>query len=315
MSAVESLSSKHHLKIIARSPAHHDWRSDPHLLKALKQARLIIINGEGTLHDSSAAGERLLQIVDYAHSHDIPCTLINCGWQNNDAQQSARLKLFALISARDSASALEIRKINQSCRIVPDLSIYPQRTSTAQRRDSKVLVTDSVIPQQALALEKLRKRISGDTLSIAYSSPGFLGAYRFIRPVVSRNDLQHPLHVVRLLAMRYRLMRHSSQLTTEFIKQIASAGLLISGRFHACTLALTTGTPFVAIASNTRKIENLIHDAELDSWRGNITLTPDSIHQASQIAWSPTEVAAVEHYVNHARVSAENLFSEIAKLA
>jgi len=70
------------LNIIARSPARHDWAQDSVFLRALENADVVVINGEGTLHHGRPAGAALLAVVDHPACH-APVALINALWEEN----------------------------------------------------------------------------------------------------------------------------------------------------------------------------------------------------------------------------------------
>jgi len=91
--------------------------------------------------------------------------------------------------------------------------------------------------------------------------------------------------------------------------------LLVSGRFHACTLALLARTPFVAVPSNSHKIEALVEDAGLAAWR--VAPSPDAIDvaAAADAGWSPAEADAIEAYLADGRARTDALFAELGRLA
>jgi polysaccharide pyruvyl transferase WcaK-like protein len=99
-----------------------------------------------------------------------------------------------------------------------------------------------------------------------------------------------------------------------FIEQIARLELLVSGRFHACTLSLGARTPFVAVPSNTGKILALVEDVGLQRWRADVRLHAPDINDARLLGWQAGELAAVSDYLAHARSSAESLFADIRAL-
>ena len=52
------------IAVIGTSLAHGDWRRDAAFLAALARADVLVINGEGTIHDGAPAARRLLDILD-----------------------------------------------------------------------------------------------------------------------------------------------------------------------------------------------------------------------------------------------------------
>jgi polysaccharide pyruvyl transferase WcaK-like protein len=100
-----------------------------------------------------------------------------------------------------------------------------------------------------------------------------------------------------------------------FLNQISRLRLLVSGRFHACTLAISAGTPFVAISSNTRKIASLVEDAGLDSWRIGVPFEPLAISAAAEHGWSRCERSNISDYLTRTRQAVETLIGDLRSLA
>ncbi len=119
------------LTITRRIPARADWTRDAAALAALRAAQVIVINGEGTLHDGAPAGERLLSVLDAAPG--VPVALVNALWENNPPAWDDALRRMALVSARDSRSAAAMSAAAPT-RWLPDLSLSaPANTAPTQR--------------------------------------------------------------------------------------------------------------------------------------------------------------------------------------
>lgn len=314
MGAIERLLENHGCRVIARNPAHQDWSANPTFMQALQGARLVVVNGEGTIHHNRAAGRTLLDIGQWARQRGIPVALINAGWEANSAEMVALLADFALVAVRDAASAAEIENHGQQCRVVPDLSLYDSVPDADPLGRGPVLFSDSVNRLTALALERSRRKTGGKTLSIVYPEAGLKGRLQFLRQGIAREDVNHPARLLSLLAMRHRISAHSSADTKRFLQELVGASLLVSGRFHACTLALATRTPFVAVPSNTQKIASLVADAGLEPWRAECGLDRRAIEEARRHGWTPAESASIEAYLVSARHQAEQLFRDIRSL-
>lgn len=300
--------------ISATYPAHGDWSRDAAFLKAAQSSRLVVVNGEGTIHHDRPAGLKLLEVSAWAHAHDIPAVLINTGWEANGPAFAQLAKLFSLVATRDSASADALRAHGVNARVVPDLSLYEGAAPFQAVRSTHTLFTDSVDRFKALELDRARWRCGGQTLSIVYAHPGLGGYRRFMRESLAKADLPHPARVAALMRMRHRLHRNSSASTDQFMNRLATGALLVSGRFHACTLALCAGTPFVSIPSNTGKISAFIKDAGLEPWRERTPLECGALTEARNKNWSRREAAAIAHYLAVARTGAESLFADIRRL-
>ncbi len=67
-----------------------------------------------------------------------------------------------------------------------------------------------------------------------------------------------------VLSDRYRGHRDGDAKTVDHLQRLGEAKSLVTGRFHQVCMALALGTPFLAVRSNTAKIEALCRDAGLD---------------------------------------------------
>lgn len=315
MSAMESLLRANGCEILALSPAHSDWSSDAPFLRALERARLVVVNGEGTIHHDRPAGRKLLEVGAWAANKGIPAVLINASWEANSPELAALVDRFALVTVRDSASSAELAAHGRVARVVPDLSLYgvPPDAHPVQRRGMEF--TDSVDRSAALALEGARAACDGGTLSIMFAQPGIGAGLRFVRGAVGRDDLRSPQHLVKLLLMKQRMLRNATPSTTEFLRRLRSAALVVSGRLHACTLAYVTGTPFVACPTESGKLNAFIADSGLESWRAEHSLEPRALREAMARGWSRAEDEARAAFLARAQTAADELFREIRGLA
>jgi hypothetical protein len=299
--------------ISASAPSHTDWTRNDRLLDAIKSARLLLVNGEGTIHHNNADGRRLLEAAAVARDAGIPSVLVNCAWDHNGSEFCDLLRQFTLVAARDSRSAEQMRAAGVTCRIVPDLSLYFAHSGNTGQR-SGVGFTDSVLRPASLKLEKTRRDCRGQVMPIQFVPPGPGGTYRFIREYLARSDLQHPQFLTAMLCLRLRQYRHQAPTAEEFLRRLARLELLVSGRFHACTLALAAHTPFIAIASNSHKIQSLVGDAGLASWRVAETISPEAVEHARLEEWSAEEITSIGNYLAHARRAADGFFRDIGRL-
>lgn len=91
----------------------------------LKNVDVLIINGEGTMHDNAARARELLSVAKLAKSFNIKTFLINSVWQRNSKILTQDLKYFDYISVREILSRSEIKKdIDKDVIVNLDLSYY-----------------------------------------------------------------------------------------------------------------------------------------------------------------------------------------------
>jgi hypothetical protein len=301
------------LDVIARAPAHADWRKDPAIGEALARAALVVVNGEGTIHHDRPAGAALLAVGAAARAAGAPAALINASWDANGPAFARALADFALVSVRESRSAAQIEAAGLTARVVPDLSLFEPVPPPAAR--SGVGFTDSVLRGVALALEAARKRLGGLALPIHFNAPGLKGSLRNLRDGVARRDLADPAFLLRSIAARLAWRAAETQGEADYMAKVAALELLVTGRFHAATFALAAGTPVLAVESNTHKIGATFDDAGLASWRriAPADLDKDLLSRAAR--WEPQEEAALADFLADGRRRTTALFDDLARLA
>lgn len=87
---------------------------------------LVIINGEGTMHDNAKKAKTLLSLAKYAkHELGIKVILVNSVWQRNSDELTQQLQNFDYIGVREVLSKNEINKcISNKVEVHLDLSYY-----------------------------------------------------------------------------------------------------------------------------------------------------------------------------------------------
>ena len=292
--------------ILATSPLRHQWWSDWNLLGAIAQAEAIVINGEGTLHHGRPAAFDLLKIVDCPEAAGKPVYLVNALYQQNPPEWGRMLGRLAGLWARDSRSAAEL--IQVTGRPVPwmlDLTLCASLPATPGGRQGLV-VGDSV--DQAVSV----------TLAAVATARGAA-----LVPSLQRLKTLHGRTGFRLLLRRLSVHRHEMRLRRahptlrlapdpdSYARIVGSADLHLTGRFHGVCFSILTETPFVAIASNSWKIEAMLDDIGLDRDR---IVAPDNLEAAldqRDWAYSATERAAIAASLDQARRDAGRMFDRI----
>lgn len=313
MQAIETLLDRSGFDISLRVPRTTDWRQMPGFSEAVRSAQIIIVNGEGTIHHNRPAGQALVEIGDLAEAESKPAVLVNALWQANSEPLAQKLKKFSLVSVRDSMSGAELRQSGITAQVVPDFSLYlPAPPSLSIRQD--VAFTDSVDRQATMSLERVRMQTRSKLLPIQYSDPGIKGMFAFIREALTRADIAHPSFMLGMCLARFRQFRCQAADPDAFMQRLGSFKLLVSGRFHACTLALLTGTPFLTTSTNSHKIMALVSDAGLNPARTTQLPTRSLIEQAAHTGWNKQELIAIADYLANARQGADALFKDIRGL-
>jgi len=94
----------------------------PAIVKQFANNQLLLLNGEGTMHDDKSRALALLKLASQAKKEGLKTVLYNSLWENNPKGENY-LRDFDLIFCRDSFSAAEIEKAHPSLKatVVPDI--------------------------------------------------------------------------------------------------------------------------------------------------------------------------------------------------
>ena len=293
------------IEVMAQSPARAEWAKDRDFLAAMRGAQVVVINGEGTLHDGAPLGARLLSVLDHPDAAGKPVALVNALWQDNPPEWDSWLRRLAVASARDSGSAEVFRRVRGNGRWGPDLSLSAPAEIAAVARQGLV-VGDSVRFEARRALARAAQR-----LEACY---------------VPTKTLQGRVWDIR--SARKLLWRGYSAVWTgrvpdfemprdegSYLARLARAEGHVTGRFHAVCLSMLTGTPVLALGSRTSKIERLLRDAGLGEDR---LLTPEALERITpaEVArpHSKAEKKAIAGFQAQARTEAKRLFADIRRV-
>lgn len=230
----------------------------------IARAKLIVVNGEGTLHHNSRNAERLLSICN-ALCGQAPIALINALWQDNDtARWQPLLSKFNAIYTRDRRSQAQLQALGLRVGYAPDLTFY-HHTNNAGGEKAYYLCTDSVLKnwnEQALNRCDDDPKLRFATL--------LTRRIRFSRGVRDYDrQLKHTLYpwlFTRFninVPARYKALVTAVDNTDEFIRRFASYRAVCAARYHALCFALQQQVPVLAISSNSQKSEALLEEAGL----------------------------------------------------
>ena len=293
------------IEVAARSPARADWAKDRDFLLAMREVQVVVINGEGTLHDGAPLGARLLSVLDHPDAAGKPVALVNALWQDNPPEWDDWLRRLALASARDSGSAEAFRQVRGNGRWGPDLSLSAPAEIAAVARQGLV-VGDSVRFEARRALARAAQRLQACYV-----------------PTKTLQGRIWDIGTARKLLWRgyngvwtgqvpdFELPRDEGA----YLARLARAEGYVTGRFHAVCLSMLTGTPVLAVGSRTSKIERLMQDAGLGNSR---LLTQDALERLAPEGavrpYSAAEKQAIAGFLAQARTEAKKLFADIREL-
>lgn len=294
------------LQITARSPARHDWAADAGFRAALRDADLVVINGEGTMHHGRPAGARLLEVVDHPDCR-APVAVVNALWQGNPDAWLGPLSRCALVSARDGQSRDEIAAAGIAVRLVPDLSLSAGASAQPGPR-AGLIVGDSVRLSTRRALALAARRLGARALVPTKTRRSALWRVWPTGPLLSA--LYHGAAPFGLPPLRLAADEAG------YLALLGHAEMHLTGRFHAICLSLVTGTPVLAVGSNSWKVQALIAEAGLAPDRLiPVEALGDLDGKALQRPYTPNELRGIAAFLSRAQNEAESLFRDMAVLA
>lgn len=309
---IRSLLAERNIKVIATSKEGTDWRKDNDFLTAAAKCDGIIVNGEGTIHHNRPAGRLLLEVTELAEKCEVPIFLINTTYQENPAEFKQYLEKFDGIFVREGESAAELKQLSVASTIVPDLT-FSYNYSPQTSRDS-VGFSDSAMEPISRKLFNLCQASKGKFLPVVRSSKydGTFTLTEFLR------DLKFDMTRLMLKFSRtdnYLLLRnlYVKKSIKAFFDEIASCRVVVTGRFHVICFCILTDTPFLAIESNSHKIQSMMKDIGLSADR---LISADKIIETpvgENYSYSEQELAAIRVFKENAKASISNMFDIIEK--
>ena len=308
MAVLEERLERTGISVIATSPTWHAWWHDRKFMAALKRADRIVVNGEGKMHHGKKAAADLLRVATNRYRQGKGLFLVNALYQNNPVEWKNWLSEFDGIWARDSRSAAELGMLlEHPVKYVPDLSLCAGAIPSSAPRCG-VIVGDSVdrkITEQLAALATSHDTPLVPAVSALKRPKGRTRAARAVRRGwaayhAARASKLHP---------SLRVMPNPEA----YAAAISTAKLYITGRFHGVCYALITGTPFLAIQSNSWKIETLIEDCGLSKNRlVRIDEIAKNMNAAELWQYSDPELNNIHKFLAGAEKKCDQIFASIA---
>lgn len=216
------------------------------LRPAIEAVDAVVCNGEGTIHHG--AGLELLAALGAAQQLGKPTLLVNCVLEEAPGFQRTLERLTDL-AVRDAATHAYLAGRGVGSRVAPD-SILEAEFSPSPAADlaGRVAVLDWH-PQ--------RNHDVGRTLAA------------YLRDHADSTFYFPLLHGVQRHIWRFA------------VATLRTASLVVSARHHGIYLAALAGRPFVALPSNTHKVEGLIEASGLPI---PVCRTPDELDAAVRFA-------------------------------
>lgn len=251
---------------------------------------LIVLNGEGTLHDNHERAIGLMLAAAHFNSLGVPCALINSMWDRNTALMGSYLEYFQYIAVRDSLSKLSMSKFTaEDINVVPDISL----ANIAQVNPAE---------GAALPIGVVDTSDDKDSKNLGLFAQA-LGAPFYLMDMTRRGGD----------AFKIGKMAH--------VDSIADCASWITGRYHFALAALSAARPFLAVRTRVSKMQGMMQDARLaeflldNAW---LAATPDTKHRVVQeklSLWNDSAFQRSEEYKSKARISITAAFDTVADLA
>lgn len=289
-----------------------DWRADRDLTAQIDAAKLVVINGEGTLHHGKRRGRWLLEAGARVKARGGRVALINALWQDNPDDWGQLAREFDILACRDSRSAAELARQTGRDDVIwlGDLSMLHPGQAAVQLRHG-ITVSCSVSDKVTTRLARLSHALGADFVPVTTrmkSVPDRLsGLKRAVKTL--RTGLHNRLFLTRFPETRFL------EDDLAYLTHLARHDLLVTGRFHAVCLSILSRTPFLATASNSWKIETLISDIGLDPARA-LPLEQITADMVQSRDWNfvAAELQAIDESLARWRAQGALLFDRIAAL-
>lgn len=230
-----------------RWPVATDWHAHATDLRGIP-VDLLVVNGEGTIHGSAERprARHLCALGPFARDVlDVPAHLLNATIADLAAEDVDALRAFDTITVRETVSRDYLATHGIAATVAGDLSLATPPPGPVPR--DGLLVTDSVRTGTRRALRDTARRTGADWAVMQPRLPFWRRAIdKWRAPALPLTAAPDPRHARRL---------------ADFLARLSARQGVVTGRFHTVCLALLTGTPVLALHSNSPKIAALLTDA------------------------------------------------------
>lgn len=237
--------------------------SDPTLISAIERADTVVINGEGTIHGTNPNALKLLYLAYAAKTFfGKKVHIINHACFPEDSVQLTNPSVLAYyLKGYRAADYVAVRdpishKILESVGIKNTLAFdslpltakkWASQTTRPERRKRIILAGSSNFSAQSA---NAYRAVLEDFKSEGYATDILIGA-----KIAKASEDKDFCDFIAGMAPGITITEASSM--DEWFTHLASAALLVSGRFHYSIAAACLGTPFVAFEGNTPKLHAL----------------------------------------------------------
>ena len=274
----------------------------------------VVINGEGAMHGGGKHSHLFSRIGQQMRERDVPVFLINTVFNEETPEILARMRHFTVIYCRETQSARRLAANGVQARVCPDLTFALELPeSLALRPGNRIVVLDTTVRSK-------NRRLSQFCLENDLYFQPIRTSPRLIRASSCRNLLRIARFnatkcVGKLFPGVYNFSRYANAVASShaFLQRLADGTLVVvAARFHGVCFCIKIGVPFLAISSNTPKIEGMLADAGLGDRMLDIAdLDVELIRRRS--FWSPEHEERRLHYLADAQGRIDHMFDDIAR--
>lgn len=313
---IKELLLKNNIETIDTNPVGKNWLKNKSFLENMSKVDMVVVNGEGTLHHAQPRAKELITIGKYVKKNiNIPVALVNATYQENGDELAVYMKYFDLVFVRETLSKNELEKYDIKSIVVPDMTFYSKFDLSQKNTTNKIGATDSVHIELSQRLYEMTLNTKYEYLP-ALTNPKFkIDSLRNFLRLLKFNIFKTIKFI--LFKMGYKLNHQSIRMFyyidgyKNYIQKIADLDFLIVARYHSLCFALKTLTPFVALKSNSHKIEGMLEDIGIGQKR---VIEENDIYKIDIKNFSYEEKEKILEYVNSAPIKIENMFKQIKKL-
>lgn len=283
------------IEVIWSWPVGEDWRPHSERILRRKVPDLILVNGEGSIHNSAVRerAQYLPELIEFIKFNwGIPCVLVNATLYNLREREVNLIKKFDLISLRDNSSRALIGTESKNILVTGDLSLtFKFSREEQKKRIIKGLVTDSVITETSKSLFDFAKTKNWRKLNFIHG--GVPPKQILDESNINRNFL--------------KMFKQSSGIA--LLNYLSLIEKILTARYHCVTFCLLTRTPFMAFPSNTPKIEFLLNDVF-----GNLSRLCYLESENEIMDFNSEEIRQIEDYIFTVQKSYSEFFNKVRLL-
>lgn len=313
MRGIYNMCSRYDISIVATLYVNMSYSESCNVLDKTEYD-ICLINGEGSIHHSQPRALSLARLIKKIKDDSKQVFVINATIQDNNEYILNALRLVDKIFVRESMS-LNYLKVNYiDAVVVPDMSFHAEFNYHNNKRRFGFGVTDSVYDEVSIKF-----------LNLSGNKVAFM-------PILRRPDLEIKNWLSLIRIVKYRLMvcfwrvvplnRNRRFYVTkrifyyassydEYIENVSKVNKAVISRFHTLCFAIKTRTPFVAVPSNTYKIQGLLEDVGISGSRVMQVANIDDGIFDSICEFNSAELTAIKKYVGEARGRIEDMFDTI----